>query len=449
MIIIRLSFNLFIWNDIPFFRHINIGDIMHNFNQGLLNFLNKGTCVFTAAKEIIQILEDNGYERLKENQNWNFTHNKYYVVRNDASIIAFHLGNELKKQFLVVCTHHDTPSFLIKPNPEYFENGYLKLNVAPYGGILNYGFMDRPLGIAGRVILKSKEKLKSKIIDLEKAVAIIPSVAIHQNDKANSNLDLNTQKDLVPILSLDKNMTLESLIKDSLCISEKIYDFDLYLYNTDDAKIINDSFIASPRIDNLTCTYAALKSFLDSNSPATAVLAIFNSEEIGSNTVDGADSNLLFDTLKKICHLQHFDFTSTLDNSYIISADNTHARHPNHNELSDYTNSPLLNDGVLIMREINGTSNALTSALFKRICEHHSIFCSYYTSRNDFATGSTQAGASLKHLSIHSIDVGLPMLAMHSGLEIIGISDTYALYQALLYTYQTNFTFENHSISFH
>lgn len=421
---------------------------MQNFNQELLDFLNTGTCVFTTAKEVMRVLDKNGYERLSETNDWELNHDKYYVVRNDASIIAFNLKENPKKQFSIVCTHHDTPSFLLKPNPEYYENGYLKLSVAPYGGILNYGFMDRPLGIAGRIILNSEKELKSKIIDFKKPMAIIPSIAIHQNDKANSNLDLNTQKDLMPIMSLDENMRLANVIKEKYHLSDEIYDFDLYLYNIEEAKIISDSFIASPRIDNLTCTYAALKAFLNSQNNNISVLTIFNSEEIGSNTLDGADSNFLIDTLKKICKTLNIDLITTLAQSFIISADNTHARHPNHDELSDHTNTPVLNDGVLIMREMNGTSNAISSALFKKVCEENNIPCSYYTSRNDFATGSTQAGASLKHVSIYSIDIGLPMLAMHSGLELIGLKDTYFLYQSLYHFYQTKFIFDNSKISF-
>lgn len=421
---------------------------MQDFNQELIDFLNTGTCVFTASEKIIEILKSNGYIELKESDDWTFLHEKYFIVRNNASIIAFHLNKNLKEQFLIVCTHHDTPSFLLKPNPEYFENGYLKLNVAPYGGLLNYGFMDRPLGVAGRIILKNKKNLETKIIDLKKAIAIIPSIAIHQNDKANSNLDLNTQKDLMPILSLDKNDSISKTIGDTLSIKDDIYDFDLFLYNTQKAQEIGNSFIASPRIDNLTCTYAALKAFLNSNSSSIQVLAIFNSEEIGSNTIDGADSNFLSDVLKRICHILNIDFSRILDESIIVSCDNTHARHPNHDELSDHTNTPLLNDGILITKEINGTTNAITSALFKSICEENHIPYSYYTSRNDFATGSTQAGASLKHLSIHSIDIALSMLAMHSGLELIGNKDTYYLFQALFFFYQSKFHFENHRISF-
>jgi aspartyl aminopeptidase len=420
---------------------------MDTFNQDLLDFLNKGTCTFTNALVVKDILDNNGYQNLSELDNWNLIDGKYYVIRNDASIIAFNIDKKIKNQFSIICTHNDTPGFSVKPNPEYYENGYLKLNIAPYGGILNYGFMDRPLGIAGRIILKKDKDFIKKIIDTKRGVTIIPSIAIHQNDKANSNLDINTEIDLMPIISLNKNYSLKKLLKDTLNIKDEIFDFDLFLYNTEEALMFND-FIAAPRIDNLTCTFAALKAFINNFNDSINVLAIFNSEEIGSNTFEGADSNFLIDILKRIAASLKMDIAPTLANSLIISADNTHARHPNHDELSDHTNTPILNDGILIMKEMNGTTNSVTSSLFKYICEVENIPCTYYTSRNDFATGSTQAGASLRHLSINSLDVGLPMLAMHSSIEVIGNKDTYFLYKAFQKFYQIHYKLKNNKISF-
>ncbi len=420
---------------------------MKKFNDELLDFMNIGTSTYTCIKNIKDILLNEDYIELDELKSWKLKSGKYFVIRNDASLIAFNIDKNYKEQFNIICTHSDTPAFMIKPNPEFYQNGYLKLNVAPYGGILNYGFMDRPMSISGRIITEKSKTLKKEIIDINESVAIIPSIAIHQNDKANSNLDLNTEIDLMPVISLNKNYSLDKLLKDKLKINDKIIDFDLLLYNTDKAKYIND-FIASPRIDNLTCTFAALKSFINTFNDSINVLTVFNSEEIGSNTFEGADSNFLIDTLKRICASLDLNITTTLLNSLIISADNTHARHPNHDELSDHTNTPILNDGILIMKEMSGTTSGVTGAIFKIICEEEKLPCTYYTSRNDFATGSTQAGASLKHLSINSIDVGLPMLAMHSGLELIGNKDTYTLYKAFKKFYQVKYKLDINKITF-
>lgn len=420
---------------------------MNQFNQELIEILKNGTCPFTCIKKIKEILLENDYQELKEENTWNLKHTKYFIIRNDASLIAFNFNNHNNK-FKIVATHADSPSFIIKPNPEYYENGYLKLNITPYGGILNYSFMDRPFSIAGRIITKSKNKYHKKIIDLKKTVAIIPSIAIHQNDSANSNLDLNTEVDLMPIVSLDKNNSLEKIIKNNYHIKEEIFEYDLFLYNNEKPQIINNEFIASPRIDNLSCTYAGLKAFLKSTSNNINVFAIFNSEEIGSNTYEGADSNFLIDSLKKICDILNLDLTKTLSKSIIISADNTHAKHPNHDNLSDHTNTPSLNSGIMIMKEINSSTNSISSTIFKHICETKNIKCSYYTSRNDYATGSTLSNISLKHLSINSLDIGLVMLAMHSSFEVIGVKDIYLLYQALKNFYEINYNINNDKIEF-
>ena len=420
---------------------------MNKFNEKLMDLLKKGTCIFTCIEEIKKRLITNGYQELKEDKEWNLDQDKYFIIRNDASLIAFNLNQNYDK-FKIICTHGDTPSFTIKPTPEYYENGYLKLNIAPYGGILNYGFMDRPMSIAGRIITKNKNVYEKHIIDLEESVAIIPSIAIHQNDSANSNLDLNTEIDLMPIISQDKSETLENLIQKKTKIKDKLFEYDLFLYNKEEPVIINDEFLASPRIDNLSCTYAGLEAFLKEEGNDINVLVVFNSEEIGSNTLEGADSNFLIDTLKKICAYLNIDLTTTLNNSMVISADNTHARHPNHDELSDHTNTPSLNSGIMIMKEINSSTNSISSTIFKHICESEKLKYSYYTSRNDYATGSTLAGASLKHLSINSLDIGLVMLAMHSSFEVIGIKDTYLLYKALKKFYELEYNIKDNEINF-
>ena len=421
---------------------------MNNFNQELMNFLKEGTCIFTCIKKIKEILLNNDYIELKENEKWNLDNKKYFIIRNDASLIAFNINKNNADKFKIVCTHGDTPSFIIKPNPEYYENGYQKLNIAPYGGILNYGFMDRPMSIAGRIITKKEEKYQSHIIDLKKAVAIIPSIAIHQNDSANSNLDLNTEVDLIPMISVNQKETIENLIKNYTNLPGKLFEYDLFLYNNEEPVIINNEFLASPRIDNLSCTYAGLEAFFKSKGKDIDILVIFNSEEIGSNTLEGADSNFLIDTLKKISANLNLDLPITLNNSIVISADNTHARHPNHDELSDHTNTPPLDSGIMIMKETSSSTNSISSTIMKHICESKKIKYSYYTSRNDYATGSTLAGANLKHLSINSLDIGLVMLAMHSSFEIVGLKDIYLLYKALQKFYEIKYTLNNNEINF-
>ena len=420
---------------------------MNNFNKGLLNLLENGTCIFTCIKSIKETLLEHNFIELTEQKNWTLDQDKYFVIRNDASLIAFTL-NKKSEKFKIVSTHGDTPSFTIKPNSEYYENNYLKLNIAPYGGILNYSFMDRPLSIAGRIITTHNSIYKKQIIDLKKPVAIIPSIAIHQNDSANSNLDINTEIDLMPVISLKKEKSLENLIKENLKLKDKLFEYDLFLYNNELPTVINDEFLASPRIDNLSCTYAALEAFLKGNGKDINILVVFNSEEIGSNTMEGADSTFLIDTLKKICAIKNLDLTTALSKSIQINADNTHARHPNHFELSDHTNTPPLNSGIMIMKETSSSTNSISATIFKHICKTNKLKYSYYTSRNDYATGSTLAGPNLKHLSINIIDIGLVMLAMHSSYELISLKDIYLLYQSLKKFFEIEYKIKNQEITF-
>lgn len=402
--------------------------------QNLIKFIQKGTCTFTVTEFLKLELNKNGFQELLENETWNLKPGKYYTTRNDASLIAFHIGKNYQNGFNIVTTHSDTPGLALKPLNENFENGYLKLNVAPYGGLLNYGWLDRPLSIAGKIIRKKNMKYYTQIIDLEEPFLVIPSVAIHQNDKANTNLDLNVQVDLIPIISLkEKENIIPKLIEKKYQIPLKeICDFDLILYNKEQSYQIGfeKDILLSPRIDNLTSTFAAFQGLLNSKTENNInVFCTFNSEEIGSLTKEGADSNFLIDTLKKIAANLNIDISTSLYNSFIISSDNTHAIHPNHPDLSDNTNKVYLNQGIVISKDQLSTTSALSSTIFKDLCKHAKVPYQIFTSRNDLSSGSTLSGLSLKHVSVTSIDIGCPQLAMHSSLECAGIKDCVYLFQ--------------------
>ena len=426
--------------------------IKKNFNQKLFEFIKNASCSFTCIEFVRNSLLNSGYEELFENTKWDFKAGKYFVIRNDASVIAFTIGKKFSNSFNIICTHSDTPGFSLKPKNEIYEYNYLKLNVAPYGGILNYGFMDRPLSIAGRVIYKQGNKYKKDIIDLNEPICVIPSEAIHQNSVANSNLDLNTQIDMIPIIGLnDEKDIIKNLLRKHLNLnpSSTICDYDLFLYSLDNPMFlgVNNELILSPRIDDLSCSYAALESFLDNdNSNNINILCIFNSEEIGSLTKEGADSSFLMDTLKRISATLKIDISVTLHNSLIVSADNSHAVHPNHPNKSDVNNQGFLNNGVLIIREKDTTTDSISSSIFKEICKKAKVPFQDYASRNDMSTGSTLSGLSIRHVSIDSIDVGLAQLAMHSANEVIGADDTYYLYKAFKKFYDVSIKNENNSI---
>lgn len=418
--------------------------------KDIIEFLKKGTCTYTVTEKIKEILKKENYQELFEEKEWHLTNGKYFVTRNDASLIAFSIGKEYQSSFNIITTHSDTPALMIKPQNELYENNYLKINIAPYGGLLNYGWLDRPLSIAGKIIIKDDNIYQSKIIDLQEPLLTIPSVAIHQNDKANSNLDLNTQTDLIPIIDLkNEKDIIRKIVGEKYQIpKENIKDYDLFLYNTEPPTLIGieKNILLAPRIDNLTSTYGALEALQKSNNEKNInVFCSFNSEEIGSLTKEGADSNFLLDTLKKIAATLKIDISISLYNSIILSSDNTHAVHPNHSEYADDTNKVYLNQGIVISKEMVSTTDSLTSSIVQELCEKAKIPYQYFTSRNDIASGNTLAGLSLRHVSTNSIDIGLAELAMHSSLECIGKDDIYSLKNLFEQFYNT--TFQKHEKS--
>ncbi len=404
------------------------------YNKKLINFLEKGTSTYTAVKEMVHELEKLDFQILWEEEEWNLKPGKYLVTRNNASLIAFQIGKNYQNGFSIITTHSDTPALLLKPQNEIYENGYLKCNVQPYGGLLNYGWFDRPLSLAGKVITKKENTFKTNIVDFKKPLLLIPSIAIHQNAQANTNLNINEQVDLIPIIDIEKKKDVikELLYKNFHFPKKEICEYDLHVYNLEKPCIIGNknNILISPRIDNLTSTFAALEAMKKSNNSKNInVFCSFNSEEVGSLTKEGADSNFLLDTLKRIAAALQIDISNSLANSFMISSDNTHAIHPNHPDLSDNTNQIYINKGIVISKEKQTTTDSLSASILKAICEKAKIKVQDFTSRNDMNAGSTLAGISLRHVSILSIDIGLAELAMHSANECVGLDDTYDLYK--------------------
>ena len=409
---------------------------MKKFDKNLIEFIEKCTCSYTCIKHIKNILNSKGYKELLETDNWNLTNNKYYIVRNDASIIAFKIPKKIKEYYSIITTHSDTPALLLKPDGAYIKENYLKYNVMPYGGLLNYGWLDHPLSLSGRVIVNNKDTLTTKIVDFKKPMLVVPSVAIHQKTDSNTNLDLNMQIDLQPIMSITKNKRVwDKLLKST--IKDEIIDYDLFTYNIEKPVILDNNLLVSPRIDNLTSVYSALNAFLDSNDNNIKVFCSFNNEEIGSLTIEGADSNFLLDILKRIASHLNLDIAKTLSNSFIVSSDNTHAIHPNHTEYADDTGVLYLGKGFAIIKKEQSTTNSLSSSIIKKICNSKNIKFQDSTAKNDVAGGSTLSGLSLRHVSVLSIDVGIPELSMHSSVETCSLKDVNELYKMMKAFYET------------
>lgn len=417
----------------------------------LLDFLDKSVTTFHAVYEIEQLLMSNGFIRLYEDEVWNLkTGKSYYVVRNQSSIIAWKMGSTMDindYHFQLSATHSDSPTYKLKENGVIDTSKYIKLNVEGYGGMIASSWMDRMLSIAGRVVLRRDTYLETRLVNIDKDLLIIPNVAIHLNREVNKGVALNPQVDMQPLLGMSQTITnvnelLSTFLDES---SDDILSSELFLYPRDRARVwgCNDEFIASARIDNLESTFATLTGFLEAQ-PQTfiSVFSCFDNEEVGSSTKQGADSTFLADTLHRInaCLTnKQEDYYRALAKSFMLSCDNAHALHPNHNELYDINHAPILNQGIVLKLNANQayTTDAISSAIFKNICNTIDVPLQVYANRSDIRGGSTLGNISSTNVSINSVDIGLPQLAMHSAYECAGTQDVIDLIQLSKY-YFTN-----------
>lgn len=410
--------------------------------KSLADFLNNSPTSFEAIETIETELNEEGYIKLEEKNPYTIEKGgKYYVTRNGSSIIAFNIGKTIKDYSLKICaSHSDCPSFKIKPESFIYENGYLKLNTEVYGGAIYYPWLDRPLSFAGRVIIKEDSLIKTINYDYKDVFCIIPSVAIHMNRDVNSKLELNPQVDLLPICSLKEN-NFNDFLKNK--IKKEILGYDLYLYPYGNAYTwgIENEFISSFHLDNLECAYGSLYGFINNfNDESINMYCCFDNEEVGSLTRQGADSDFLEVTLKRITESLNIDYYILLAKGMMLSCDNAHALHPNHSEKSDPKNRPMINKGIVIKYNANQTytSDGLSSAIFKDLLEKHNIPYQYFTNRSDMRGGSTLGNLSNGHSSILGVDIGLAQLAMHSPFETAGNKDIDYLIEATKSFYSDN-----------
>lgn len=402
----------------------------------LISFLNESPTAFQAIGNATQELDNLGYQALKENQIYHLEKGgKYYVTRNGSSLIAFNIGNHCETgPFKIVASHSDCPSFKLKPNAVIKDGKQVKLNTEVYGGALLNPWFDRPLGLAGRLIIKEKGQLKIMPYVLDEDFCVIPSLAIHMNREANNGYKLNPQVDLLPLVTANQDFDLKDYLKEKAGV-EEIVNFDLYLYPREKGFVwSNGEYFSANHIDNLECAYTSLQAFENCfDSEAINVLAVFDNEEVGSLTRQGANSDFLKLTLERITKSLNMDYASTIAKSMLISADNAHAVHPNHNDKADQTNRPYMNEGLVIKYNANQsyTSDAVSSAIFVDMLEKHDIPYQYFANRSDMRGGSTLGNISNSEVSIISLDIGLPQLAMHSCIETAGTKDAETMVKAL------------------
>lgn len=414
-----------------------------NNTKELLNFINNSKTAFQGAYEVKSTLDKNGYVEIKECDKWNLKQGgKYYVMKNDSAVVAFEIGSEKIEEegFRLIGAHTDSPGFRIKPNAEMqVEGHYVKLNTEVYGGPILSTWFDRPLSIAGRVTLRGENPLKPKttLVDVKKSVLIIPNLAIHMNRSVNEGYEYNRQKDTLPLLTmandkLEKDGYLIKLIAETLKVDVKdILDFDLFLYAVEEGSLVGleDEFISVGRLDDLWMVFAGLKALTESKKiNATKVLVALDNEEIGSLTSQGANSSFLGNILERICLALNKDreeFKRALSNSVMISADLAHALHPNYTEKNDPTSKPMLGKGPVLKIAASGSysTDSYASAVFKSVCEKAGVPCQEFVNRSDLKGGTTIGPITASKLNIPVIDMGAPVLSMHSVRELASVKD--------------------------
>ena len=406
--------------------------------QRLLSFLDASPVNFLAAKNIASELEQAGYRRFDPREALGEVKagDKLYVTKNDSSVYAFHIGHKPMAEagFKMICAHCDSPTFRIKPNAEMLcEGGIVKLNTEVYGGPIMSTWFDRPLTIAGRVIVRGEDALNPKtlLLHVKRPLLQISNLAIHFNRQVNDGVKLSKQKDMLPILGivtseLEKGNMLMNVICTELGISqETILDFDLYLADATPACSfgVHDEFISSGRLDDLSMCFAGLEAMIATETvDATKVLAIFDNEETGSQTKQGAGSPFLSMMLKRIALAQSGSeeaFYQAVERAFMISADNAHAWHPNYSEKYDPTNHPVLGDGPVI--KFNAAqkyaSDAVSAAVFAEICKEAEVPCQRFVNHSDVAGGSTLGNILASSIPLRGVDMGNAILAMHSCRE--------------------------------
>jgi len=404
--------------------------------KGLFSYIEKSTSCFHAIEELVKRLNEEGFSRLYENKDWDvMPGGKYYVTRNSSSIIAFKIPESGFAPFKITATHSDYPTFKVKENAElYVADKYVKLNTEGYGGSVLSTWIDRPLSIAGRVIVETETGIEERLIDFDRDLLMIPGLAIHMNREVNNGVKFSKQVDMLPLWGSTENCkdSFKAMIAEQVGTTvEKILGSELYLYNRMKGTIwgAKNEYASAPRIDNLGCTFACYKGFIDGESQNRInVFSVFDNEEEGSLTKQGADSTFLYDTLKRIAAklgASEEDYYKAVADGMMVSADNGHAVHPNHAEKTDATTRSFLNGGVMIKHNAaqKYTTDGISDAYFRKICNMAGAKYQFFANNSDVAGGSTLGRISSAHVSINMVDIGMAQLAMHSSYETMGVYD--------------------------
>lgn len=412
--------------------------------EKLQKFLDASRSVYHAVENLRQELQAQGYTRLEEGMRWELVPGgKYYLTRGGSAIMAFRIPTAEPQGFLMSAAHSDRPTFKIKENGE-MESKYIRMATERYGGMLMAPWLDRPLSVAGRVLVETEHGAKSKLIDIDRDLMLIPNVAIHMNRKANDGYTYNPTCDTVPLLgSAEAKGKFQALLEETA--GGKILGHDLYLYIRQPSSVwgIDEEYLSSAALDDLECAWGCTQGFLNSTESASIpVLCVFDCEEVGSSSVQGAASTLLSDVLERICEARGLNLKQMLSQSFMISADNAHALHPNHPEYADAANAPLVNGGIVLKFNagLRYTTDGVAAALLRTACKKADVPVQTYYNRADLPGGSTLGNISLGHVSVPTADIGLAQLAMHSCFETAGVKDAEYLMDAMASFYSSTLT---------
>ncbi len=417
-------------------------------SEQLIEFIDKSPTCFHAVQTMSDMLREEGFTELREDQRWHIEKGgRYFVARNGSSLIAFTIPEQDMKGMRIMASHSDSPTFKIKEDPEMEADGhYIKLNVERYGGMICAPWFDRPLSVAGRVIVRNSSgnsasgALRTVLVNVDRDLLMIPNLAIHMNREVNDGYKYNAQKDMLPLYGdITAKDTFMKVIADAAGTApEDILGHDLFLYNRQSASIWGASgeFLSSGRLDDLQCAFSSLKGFLAGEKKEyMAVHCVLDNEEVGSGTKQGAASTFLYDTLTRAHEslgLTREDYLIHLADSFMVSADNAHAVHPNHTDKADPVNRPYLNGGIVIKFNASQKycTDGVSAAMFREICQRADVPVQTFVNRSDIAGGSTLGNISNTQVALNTVDIGLPQLAMHSPYETAGIKDTEYLVRA-------------------
>ena len=403
--------------------------------DALRSFLDASHSMYHAQNYLVQTLKEAGYTRLMESESWNLVPGgKYYISRGGTAVIAFRVPVAAPAGFMMSASHSDHPGFKVKENFE-LAGTYTRMAVERYSGTLISTWLDRPLSIAGRVTVETEDGIETKLVDIDKDLLLIPNVAIHMNRQVNDGYKWNPAVDTLPLAGTKEAAgKLQELLEKEA--GGKILGHDLFLYPRLKSTVwgVADEFISSTVLDDLECAWGCTQGFLRAEAAASVpVLCVFDSEEVGSGSVQGAASMLLPDVLRRICEVCGWNLDQMLAQSFMISADNAHAIHPNHPEFADPTNAPVMGKGVVLKHNANlmYCTDGVSASVFRKVCAKAGVNVQTYYNRADIPGGSLLGRISLGKVSVLTADIGLPQLAMHSSYETAAVADVTALEDAM------------------